>query len=57
MKKVRRISLQSCDFVKVLMMLLVVITHVVAVWDRDGWFNQRASSSSEILSFIGALFG
>lgn len=49
--------LEKCNFIKVIMMLIVILCHCVSLWARGGWFNQPPAQSSGILAFISEWFG
>lgn len=49
--------LENTDYIKVVLMLLVLIYHCLALWLKEGWFNQRPVHNSQILSFFGSLLG
>lgn len=50
-------ALAHCDFIKVILMTLVVIGHCAALWGIDGWFNTKPSSPSVLLTFITTFVG
>ena len=49
--------LGKCDFIKVVMMIIVITCHSVSLWARVGWFNQPPAQASGILAFISDWFG
>lgn len=46
-----------CDFIKVMLMVLVVVGHSAALWGIGGWFNTEPSSPSNLLTFITTFVG
>ncbi len=52
LSKEKNVSLYSCNVIKTIMMLLVIIYHAVCLWAEGGWFNQAPAISSPILGRI-----
>ena len=50
----RQLDLEKSNFIKVLMMLLVVFYHSMAFWMRGGWGVGTPVQPSAILGFIAA---
>lgn len=59
MKESKRIylELKTCNIIKVLMMLSVIITHCCAIWSRDGWFTISPSHQSTVLGLLSTWLG
>ena len=49
--------LEKCNFIKVVMMLVVILCHSVSLWARGGWFNQAPAQSSKVLAYLSDWFG
>lgn len=45
-------SLNNCNFIKAVLMLLVVIYHSCALWKSGGWFNQAPANPSAFLDVL-----
>lgn len=50
-------QLKNIDFIKVILMLLVVVGHATYLWTPDGWFNQPPKQDSQGLSWIAEWLG
>lgn len=45
-------QLENCNFIKTILMLLVVLYHSCALWKSGGWFNQAPASPSAFLDVL-----
>lgn len=45
-------QLENCNFIKTILMSLVVLYHSCALWKSGGWFNQAPASPSAFLDVI-----
>ena len=50
-------ALEHCDFIKVVLMALVVMGHSVALWAPEGWFNMPPAYPSKLMTFLTVFFG
>lgn len=50
-------QLKNCNFVKTVLMLLVVIGHCMSLWTPEGWFNQPPVQESIILGNLSSWIG
>ena len=50
-------KLSDCNFTKTVMMLFVVITHCLAIWNKNGWFVIKPTTSNWILGLISEYLG
>ena len=45
-------QLENCNFIKTILMLLVVLYHSCALWKSGGWFNQAPANPSAFLDIL-----
>lgn len=45
-------QLENCNFIKTVLMFLVVLYHSCALWKSGGWFNQAPASPSAFLDVL-----
>lgn len=57
LKKYNDSILTNSDFIKCILMILVVIGHCTALWSKAGWFNQSPKEECELLSVVTTLVG
>lgn len=53
--KNNKIFLESCDFIKTILMLSVILGHATALW--AGWFNQQPAYPSIIIKLCSEIIG
>lgn len=53
----KRIELNSCNFIKTILMLFVVLGHATRLWATSGWFNQAPAQDSVVLQYITEWIG
>ena len=52
----KKLTLDKCGVIKVLMMLCVMFYHCICLWSDGGWFNEAPAEKSILLSVLCSYF-